>query len=70
MLNDYAKCLIEMLSDDFDDKLIGTIDDVLNALEIDPELKAIIYECLHAQDKINEKEQESYENEINRYILQ
>ena len=29
-----------------------------------------MYECLHAEDKILQTEQESYENEINQFILQ
>jgi hypothetical protein len=32
-------------------------------------LKSIIYECLHAVDKVNEKEQETYDAEINSFIL-
>mmetsp|Transcript_8819 Transcript_8819/g.13595 ORF Transcript_8819/g.13595 Transcript_8819/m.13595 type:complete len:259 (-) Transcript_8819:147-923(-) len=71
MLNNFAKILIEMLSLDykcgFNDY---AIDDILYALDIDPELKAIIYECLHAKDKIAEKEQETYDNEINSFIHQ
>ena len=39
-------------------------------MEIDPELKAILYECIHAEDKIQQSEQESYDNEINEFILQ
>ena len=67
MLYDFGLMLIEMLSNEVDDnsKLVGTIDDILNNLEIEPELKAIIYECLHAKDKVSEREQESYDNEIN-----
>ena len=45
MLNCFAKILIEMLSNETEDKLMGTIDDLLNSLEIEAELKAIIYEC-------------------------
>lgn len=70
MLNCFAKILIEMLSNETEDKLMGTIDDLLNSLEIEAELKAIIYECMHAKDKILEKEKENYDNEINKFILQ
>ena len=48
MLNNFAAILIEVLSND--NNLGGSKDDILNGLEIDPELKAILYECLHAQD--------------------
>lgn len=43
-----------MLSEEYDN--ITPIEDILNNLEIDPELKCIIYECLHAKDKVSEKE--------------
>ena len=58
MLYDFGIMLIEMLSNEVDEhkRIVGTIDDILNNLEIEPELKAIIYECLHAKDKIVEKE--------------
>jgi hypothetical protein len=46
------------------------MDDMLANLDISPELKAILYECLHAQDKIQEKEKENYDNEVNAFILQ
>lgn len=71
MLYDFGLMLIEMLSNEVDDnnKLVGTIDDILNNLDIEPELKAIIYECLHAKDKVSEREQEAYDNEINQFIL-
>ena len=49
---------------------MGTIDDVLANLQISPELKAIIYECLHAIDKVQEMEQEQYDNEVTSFILQ
>ena len=58
-----------MLSNDAPD-LVTSIDDVLDQLLIDPELKAILYECLHAKDKILERDQVAYDNEINEFILQ
>ena len=69
MLKAFATIVIDMLSEEMDNSLLGSLDEVLQNLEINPELKAIIYECLHAQDKISEKEQENYESEINSYIL-
>lgn len=41
----------------------------LASLNIDPELKAILYECLHAKDKIKQREDASYDEEINSFIL-
>ena len=57
----YDKILIEMLTnrDDYMD---------FDGLEIDPELKCILYECYHAVDKQAQKEQNAYEAEINRFI--
>ena len=57
----YAKLLVEMLTNredylEFDN------------LEIDPELKCILYECYHAKDKTEVREHVRYENEINRFI--
>lgn len=69
MLNNYARILIEMLSNDCQN-ILGGYDNILNDLDIKPELKAILYECIHAQDKINQKEQEQYDNEISSFILQ
>ena len=47
MLNDYAKILIETLSTETENMITG-LDDILNSLDVEPELKAILYECLHA----------------------
>ena len=60
--------LIEMLSDDYEDSKMN-LDDLLHNMAIDPELKSIIYECLHAKDKVEQKEQETYEEEINQFIM-
>ncbi len=38
----------------------GSIDEILNNLEINPELRAIIYECIHAKEKVAQKEEEGY----------
>lgn len=51
MLNNYAKILIEILAND-QAAVQRDANAVLNNLTIDPELKAILYECLHAKDKI------------------
>jgi len=67
MLDNFARVLIEMLAEDYDN--ITSIDDILSNMEIDPELKCILYECLHAKDKVSEKEQENYEADINQFIL-
>ena len=50
MLHCYGRILMEMLTADLDDKpqLVGSIDEILSNLDILPDLKAIIYECLHA----------------------
>ena len=54
MLASYGRILVEMLSPDVDEgnQLSASIDEILNGLDIEPALKSIIYECLHAQDKI------------------
>ena len=61
MLKMYAKLLIEMLTNKDDSEN-------LDRLEIDPELKCILYECLHAEEKTLKKEEERYHNEIKGYI--
>ena len=62
MLHMYAELLIELLTN----RVNGS--DQLASLDIDPELKCILYECLRAQEKTNKQEQESYDMEIKRYI--
>ena len=69
MLKNYAQILIQVLSNEASHNIPRSDDDILTSLNISPELKAILYECLHAVDKIQEKEQETYENEISQYIL-
>ena len=70
MLKNYAQILIQVLSNEGASNIPKSDDDTLTSLQISPELKAILYECLHAEDKIRQKEQETYENEISEYILQ
>lgn len=57
----YAKLLIELLTnrDDYFE---------FDTLEIDPELKCILYECYHAKDKTDVREYDRYEAEINGFI--
>lgn len=62
MLHDYGKVLIEMLTNDSAERIANNFDAILSELEIDPELKAIIYECVHARDRVMQKEQEKYES--------
>jgi hypothetical protein len=61
MLRMFAKLLIEMLTnrEDFVD---------FDNLEIDPEIKCLLYECYHAKDKTDMREQDRYEAEVNRFI--
>ena len=70
MLKNYANILIQMQGNQYNNALQGNTDDILASMDIDPELKAILYECLHAVDKIQQSEQESYDHEINEFILQ
>jgi hypothetical protein len=53
MLSNYANILIEVLANDLE-FVAGerSPDETLSALNADPELKAILYECIHAKDKI------------------
>lgn len=56
MLRMYARCLVEMLTN----KEEAQQDD-FEQLDIDAELKCILYECYHAKDNTDVKEQERYE---------
>jgi len=57
----YAKLLVEMLTnrEDYHE---------FDSLEIDPELKCILYECYHAKDKTDVREHQRYEKEINMFL--
>jgi hypothetical protein len=70
MLGNYARILISMLRNDPTEQSLTDIDDVLSHLRICPELKAILYECLHAKDKVEQSEQDEYDNETRAFILQ
>ena len=61
MLKMFAKLLIEMLTNKDDSES-------LDRLDIDPELKCILYECLHAEEKTLKREEERYHNEIKGHI--
>lgn len=63
MLRMYAKLLVEMLTNKED-----AHPDDFETLEIDPEIKCILYECYHAKDNTDVKEQERYEAEIARFV--
>lgn len=62
MLKSYATLLIEMLTNREDSA--GSLD----RLNIDPELKCILYECLQAENKTIQKEEERYHAETKAYI--
>ena len=63
MLRMYARCLTEMLTNR---EGAGPAD--FEALDIDPELKCILYEGYRAKEATEVKEQERYEQEISRYL--
>lgn len=42
--------------------------DMASLSQISPELKCILYECLHAQDKTLRREEDRYHQEISRQI--
>lgn len=56
MLRMYARILVEMLTNHEDAQPAD-----FEALDIDPEIKCILYECYHAKDNTDVKEQERYE---------
>lgn len=73
MLKMYATLLIQMLTNhDYthvsDNQNMKMIENDLNRLDIDSELKCILYECLHAQDKTLKREEDRYHYEIARQI--
>lgn len=71
MLRMYATLLIQMLTNrDYsgsdENAALKQIEYDLGQLAINPELKCILYECLHAQDKTARREEERYHFEITR----
>lgn len=69
MLRMYARLLVEMLTnrEESDANNQGGGSD-FDSLDIDPELKCILYECFHAKDKTEVREHQRYENEVTRFI--
>jgi len=68
MLKAYAKLLIEMLTNRDDSQSEETSEATLERLQIDPELKCILYECLQAEHKTHKIEEEAYQHEIAGHI--
>ena len=71
MLAMYARLLMQMLTNkDYsglsETKSVKVVEIDMKSLPISPELKCILYECLHAQDKTLRREEERYHNEISR----
>lgn len=64
MLKMYAKLLVEMLTNRDDTQTHEPTISQLEKLQIDPELKCIIYECLQAEDKTHKMEEDRYQQEI------
>lgn len=58
----FANLLIEMLTNRPEDSAS------LEELDIDSELKCILYECLHAEDKTLKREEDRYHFETKKYI--
>ena len=56
----YGKLLVEMLTNR------ASVD--FEGLEIEPELKCILYECFHAKDKTDAREQDRYEQEVKAFL--
>lgn len=74
MLAMYAMLLLQMLTGrdyhSFDESSRFKVaeQDLASLQEIEPELKCILYECLHAQDKTLQREEDRYDFEIQRLI--
>lgn len=73
MLAMYAKLLMQTLTNkDYsglsDSQSVKVVESDMKSLSISPELKCILYECLHAQDKTLLREEERYHVEISRQI--
>ena len=61
MLKMYAKLLIEMLTNRDDTQTEESPTSQLEKLQIDPELKCIVYECLQAEQKTQKMEEDRYQ---------
>ena len=64
MLKMYAKLLIEMLTNRDDSQTQEPTILQLEKLQIEPELKCILYECLQAEEKTHKMEEDRYQQEI------
>jgi hypothetical protein len=60
MLKMYAKLLIEMLTNRDDSQTQESSISQLEKLQIEPELKCILYECLMAENKTHKMEEDKY----------
>jgi len=58
----YAELLIELLTNQVN------ASENLPKMDIDPELKCILYECLRAEEKTSKQEEDAYDAEIQRHI--
>ena len=61
MLKMYAKLLIEMLTNRDEHQSSESVTTVLENLQIEPELKCILYECLQAEAKTHKMEEDRYQ---------
>ena len=66
MLKMYAKLLIEMLTNR--DESHEEAASQLEKLQIEPELKCILYECLQAEQKTQKMEEDAYQQEISQHV--
>ena len=71
----YAMLLMQLLTNkdysnsaNLESEIIKHIEKEMACLDISPELKCILYECLHAQDRTLKREEERYHFEINKQI--
>jgi len=68
MLKMYAKLLIEMLTNRDESQSTEPATSQLEKLQIEPDLKCILYECLKAEDKTRKMEEDRYHQEITGHI--
>lgn len=68
MLKMYAKLLIEMLTNRDESQSTEPATSQLENLQIEPDLKCILYECLKAEDKTRKMEEDRYHQEITGHI--
>ena len=69
MLKMYAKLLLEMLTNrEADSQGHDSAATQLERLQIEPDLKCILYECLQAEKKTLKMEEDRYQQEIAQHI--